>query len=101
MVIVYRQSIVQAFADVQFALDDLSGLQAQAESQADELAQAQTALRLAESRYRAGAETLLTLIDAQRTLYAVQDAAAQLHLARLQASVALYRAFGGGWNSES
>ena len=101
VVIVYRQSIVQAFADVQFALDDLSGLQAQAESQADELAQAQTALRLAESRYRAGAETLLTLIDAQRTLYAVQDAAAQLHLARLQASVALYRAFGGGWNSES
>ncbi len=101
VVIVYRQSIVQAFADVQFALDDLSGLQAQAESQADELVQAQTALRLAESRYRAGAETLLTLIDAQRTLYAVQDAAAQLHLARLQASVALYRAFGGGWNSES
>lgn len=60
---------------------------------------AQRALALAESRYRAGAETLLTLLDAQRTLYAAQDASAQLNALRLQASVSLYKALGGGWQS--
>jgi len=37
------------------------------------------------------------LLDAQRTLYGAQDAVAQLRMQRLQASVGLYRALGGGW----
>ena len=65
-----------------------------------ELAQARQALSLAESRYRAGAEPLLTLLDAQRTLYAAQDPAVQLRLLRLQSGVGLYRALGGGWAPE-
>ncbi|MBW7903089.1 MAG: efflux transporter outer membrane subunit [Rhodocyclaceae bacterium] len=93
----YRQAIVDAFADVELVLNAVAGLDAQAALQAEELAQAQRALTLAESRYRAGAESLLTLLDTQRTLYAAQDAAAQLRLARLSSSVALYRALGGGW----
>ena len=93
----YRQSIVQAFADVQTALNALAGIDAQALSQAEELAQARRALALAEVRYRAGAETLLTLLDTQRSLYAAQDMTVQLQLARLQAHVALYKALGGGW----
>ncbi len=94
----YRQAIVAAFADVELALNAVVGIDAQATAQAEELAQAQRALTLAERRYRAGAETLLTLLDAQRTLYAAQDAAVQLKAQRLQASVALYKALGGGWS---
>ncbi|MDZ5461657.1 efflux transporter outer membrane subunit, partial [Azohydromonas lata] len=94
----YRQHIVAAFADVEVALDAAARLAEQSAAQDQELQQAQRALALAESRYRAGAETLLTLLDAQRTLYAAQDMAVQLRLARLQASVSLYRAFGGGWS---
>lgn len=97
----YRQTIVGAVADVEVALNAVTSLQKQARLQADELAQAQRALSLAESRYRAGAETLLTLLDAQRSLFAAQDTAVQLKLARLLASVSLYRALGGGWSSRS
>ncbi|HEY0295458.1 MAG TPA: efflux transporter outer membrane subunit, partial [Bordetella sp.] len=93
----YRKAIVNALGDVETALNAIDGVARQQQAQDEALAQAREAVRLAESRYRAGAETLLTLLDAQRTLYDAQDQAAQLRLARLQASVALYKALGGGW----
>ncbi|WP_394559998.1 efflux transporter outer membrane subunit [Aquipseudomonas alcaligenes] len=93
----YRQSIVAAFADVQVALNAGAGVEAQWQAQQEVQAQAERALQLAERRYRAGADDLLNLLDAQRTLYAAEDQSAQLRLARLQASVALARALGGGW----
>jgi len=95
----YRQSIVAAFADVQVALNAGAGVEAQWQAQQEVQAQAERALQLAERRYRAGAEDLLNLLDAQRTLYAAEDQSAQLRLARLQASVALARALGGGWQA--
>ncbi len=94
----YRKTIIEAFADVQLALHAVTGVQAQAQAQSEELAQARKALSLAETRYRSGAESLLTLLDAQRTLYAAQDVAMQLRLAHLQAHVSLYKALGGGWD---
>lgn len=97
IVVNYRASVVAAFSDVEIALNAEAGLVAQASAQAEELAQAQRALVLAEARYRAGAETLLTLLDAQRTLYAAQEAAVQLKALRLQAAVSLWKAMGGGW----
>ncbi|TBU85618.1 efflux transporter outer membrane subunit [Phytopseudomonas dryadis] len=97
----YRATLVGAFAEVEVALNGLSGTQAQLQAQNEVLAQAELAFRLAESRYRAGAETLLTLLDTQRSLYSAQDEAAQLRLLRLQASVDLARALGGGWRAET
>lgn len=97
----YRSAIVAAFGDVERALNALSSLAEQHAAQEEELAQASRAFDLASARYRAGADSALTLLDAQRTLYAAQDAALQLRLARLQASVALYRALGGGWQIDT
>jgi hypothetical protein len=37
-------------------------------------------------------------LDAQRTLFAAQDALAQIQLNRLQAAGSLYKALGGGWS---
>lgn len=48
----------------------------------------------------AGAETPLVLLDTQRTLYAAQDVAVQLKLARLQTAVSLYKTLGGGWRKD-
>ena len=93
----YRAAVIGAFADAQTALEGMAFVDAQAAAQADELVEAHRAASLSEARYRAGAETLLVLLDAQRTLYAAQDLAVQLRLARLQARVSLYRALGGGW----
>lgn len=97
----YRAAIVAAWGDARSALHTVAGLQAQASAQAEALAHAQRALQLAESRYRAGADTALVLLEAQRSLAQAQDGAAQLHLARLQAAVGLYRALGGGWGASS
>jgi len=93
----YRQTIVAAFADVEAALNRIQGLEQQAVAQAEALEQAQRAFGFAQSRYQAGAETLLTLLDTQRTLFTAQDVQLQIRQQRLQASVDLYRALGGGW----
>jgi len=97
LLLAYRQSIVQAFSDVQTALNAVAGVQQQALAQEEELRQARRAMALAEARYRAGAETQLVLLDTQRSLYQAQDLAVQLQQERLRASVALYKALGGGW----
>lgn len=95
----YRQTIVTAAGDVERALNALAGNAAQRVAQDEELAQARRALTLAESRYRAGAESMLTLLDTQRSLYAAQDTAVALRADGLSASVALYKALGGGWQA--
>ncbi|MDH1264835.1 efflux transporter outer membrane subunit [Pseudomonas sp. GD03944] len=95
----YRQRIVEAFADVQIALNAGNGVEAQWQAQQEVQVQAERALQLAERRYQAGADDLLNLLDAQRTLYAAEDQSAQLRLARLQSGVALARALGGGWSA--
>jgi outer membrane protein, multidrug efflux system len=59
--------------------------------------QAQRSLRLAEIRYREGVDDLLTVLDAQRTLFQSEDQLAQTRLSRLQASIDLFKALGGGW----
>jgi outer membrane protein TolC len=93
----YRGAIINGFADVEKALNSIRGLDEQRQWQSEELSQAQTAFNIAQSRYRAGAEDLLTVLETQRTLYAAQDLNVQLRLSRMQASIALYKALGGGW----
>ena len=60
---------------------------------------AQSALRLAEVRYREGADDLMTVLDAQRSLFDAQDRLAQIRLDRLEAAVSLFKALGGGWSA--
>ncbi|WP_405121994.1 efflux transporter outer membrane subunit [Pseudomonas sp. M20] len=93
----YRGAIINGFADVEKALNSIRRLDEQRLWQNEELNQAQTAFNIAQSRYEAGAEDLLTVLENQRTLYAAQDQNAQLRLSRVQASIALYKALGGGW----
>ena len=93
----YRGSIINALADVEKALNSADGLDRQRQWQDEELKQAQRAFDIAQNRYTAGAELLLTVLQTQRTLYQAQEQHVQLRMARLQASIALYKALGGGW----
>jgi len=93
----YRGSIINALADVEKALNSADGLDRQRQWQDEELKQAQRAFDIAQNRYTAGAELLLTVLQTQRTLYQAQEQHVQLRMARLQASLALYKALGGGW----
>jgi len=95
----YRQSVLQAFAEVE---DDLASLRILAE-QSDEIAQAQLAARrsadLAQKLYDAGRGSYLELLDAQRNLASVERNAVQLRGERAVTTVALIRALGGGWDA--
>jgi multidrug efflux system outer membrane protein len=93
----YRKAILAALADVEGALASSGRTAEQEVLQQQILEQARRALRLAEVRYREGADDLLTLLDAQRTLFQAEDQLAQIRLSRLQASIGLFKALGGGW----
>ena len=95
----YRRNILVALREVEDALSNLDRSARQMEFQADILEEARRTLRLAELRYREGADDLLSMLDAQRTLFQAQDQLAQLQFARLSATVDLYRALGGGWSA--
>jgi NodT family efflux transporter outer membrane factor (OMF) lipoprotein len=100
LVEIYRKSILTAFADVESALVAADRSAQRETLQSRVLAESRNALHLAEVRYREGADDLLTVLDAQRTLFSAQDALAQIRLDRLSASVSLFKALGGGWKAE-
>ena len=94
----YEKSIQTAFREVADALagratlaDQLAALQAQADAERDRL-------RLAELRYRNGIASHLDLLDAQRSLFAVEQSLAQVRLTQRVNEVQLYKALGGGWS---
>jgi multidrug efflux system outer membrane protein len=93
----YRKAILAALSDVESALAAGGRTAEQEALQVRVVAEAREALRIAEVRYREGVDDLITVLDAQRTLFQAQDQVAQVRLSRLQASVALYKALGGGW----
>jgi NodT family efflux transporter outer membrane factor (OMF) lipoprotein len=92
----YRQTVVTALQDVE---DSLSAVrQEQLAEVADQAAAdaARKAATLATAQYKFGTIDFLTVLDTQRTLYQAEDTLVQARLMRLQASVSLFRAFGGG-----
>lgn len=95
----YRKTILTALAEVESGLVAASRVAQEEALQAQALEKARNAQRLAEVRYREGADDLLTVLDAQRTLFDAQDRLAQVRLDRLQAAVDLFKALGGGWST--
>jgi NodT family efflux transporter outer membrane factor (OMF) lipoprotein len=93
----YRQGVVTALQDVE---DSLSAAQQQQLAEAADqnaAGAARKAATLAQAQYALGTVDFLTVLDVQRTLYQSEDTLVQVRLARLQASVSLFRAFGGGF----
>ncbi len=94
----YEKAIQSAFREVADAL-------AQQGTLAEQLA-AQTALVdasadnhvLSDARYRRGIDSYLSVLDAQRSLYAAQQGLITLRLTKSSNHVTLYKALGGGWN---
>ena len=94
----YRQQVLVAFQDVENALADLRTLAVQAEAQDRAVEAAQRTLDLANQSYRQGASTYLDITDAERTLFNDQRTSAQILGQRMQATVQLIKALGGGWH---
>ncbi len=97
----YRRVALTAFREVNdnlAAVQKLGEQEARLREQRDALA---AALRHATNRYRAGYSPYLEQLDAQRQLFSAELNLIQAHADRLNASVALYQAMGGGWRPAS
>jgi NodT family efflux transporter outer membrane factor (OMF) lipoprotein len=95
----YRVAIVAALVDVENSLSAIRHLDAARDFQIDNVAQSERAFEGARIRYKQGYGDFLTMVEAQRILYAVRDQFMQYKLARLQALVSLCKALGGGWQA--
>jgi multidrug efflux system outer membrane protein len=94
----YRGQVLTAFQDVENALDDLHQLAGQAEADERALAAAQRSLLLARQQYAKGQVNFLDVLDAERTALADERLTAQLAGQRMQSTVQLVKALGGGWH---
>jgi outer membrane protein, multidrug efflux system len=95
----YRAVIVAALVDVENSLSAIHHLDAARDSQNDNVEQSERAFEGARLRYKDGYGDFLTMLEAQRTVYAARDQFSQYKLARLQALVSLCKALGGGWQT--
>jgi NodT family efflux transporter outer membrane factor (OMF) lipoprotein len=93
----YRKIILTALQEVDDALNRTRVTATQETNQQQIVAQSERSLKLVEALYREGSGDLLSLLDAQRSLFQAQDSLSQQRLARLKAAVDLYKALGGGW----
>lgn len=95
----YREQVLVAFKDVEDQLSTLRLLADQDAAQSRAVASAGRATVLSDSRYRNGLVSQLELLDARRSELRNRRQALQVRSAQYQATVALVRALGGGWDS--
>jgi multidrug efflux system outer membrane protein len=101
LVATYRKTVFTAFHDVEASLDSVK-------STADQLALVEIqvkadaeAYRISELQYREGTIDILSLLNNQQNLFQAQQALVQTKLLRLEASLSLYSALGGGWDQKA
>jgi outer membrane protein, multidrug efflux system len=94
----YHSSVLNALEEVQNALVNYAQEQERRDRLNEAAQQSQLAVDLATEQYRAGLVDFLSVLDAQRELYADEDQAAQSQTSVTTDVIALYRALGGGWN---
>jgi NodT family efflux transporter outer membrane factor (OMF) lipoprotein len=93
----YRQTILLAAADVENALSAFAHTEARRISLLAEVQSLIKAHELSEEAYRAGAITLIDVLDADRQLLAASDDFAAVRADVARAAVGVFRAMGGGW----
>ncbi len=97
----YRQELLNALEEVEDALSAYSRERARRESLRLAVAANQQALELAADRYTGGLESFLSVLDAQRTVYAAEDELVRSERDLAVSLVAVYKSLGGGWSAES
>ncbi|RZU43438.1 efflux transporter outer membrane subunit [Edaphobacter modestus] len=95
----YRQTTLTAFQQVEDDLNALHGLETEAGQQQDATASAQQSLDLFTTRYEGGVDTYLQVITWQTALLQNERNDIDITQRRLEASVLLIKALGGGWNA--
>jgi len=101
-----RQALAQYQSSIQIAfretLDAMSNRATSSEREAAlrmQLDALQSTLKVAQLRYGGGYAAYLDVLDAQRGVYAAELQVVDARLVQLTASVALFKALGGGWQA--
>jgi NodT family efflux transporter outer membrane factor (OMF) lipoprotein len=96
----YEKSVLTAFEDVENALVNYGNEQTRYRSLLEAAAANRRALQMANDLYIQGLVPFLNVLDAQRTLYATESDLAQSEANMASNLVALYKALGGGWETD-
>jgi outer membrane protein TolC len=94
----YRKSVISAFQDTEDALVATRQTAEQERRQQIAVDTAQRAFDIANAQLRAGIINVLTVLNTQTALFTAQNILVQVKLARLNATVSLFKALGGGWS---
>ena len=97
-VAIYRQTSLTAFQEVEDNVAALRILEDEAQQQEQAVASSKDSLQLFKNRYKGGVDTYLQVITAQTTELANERNAIDILRRRMDASVLLIKALGGGWN---
>lgn len=92
----YEKAIQSAFKEVADVLATRATLEHQLESQYKLQKNYQQTYNIAHARFRAGLDNYLTVLDAERSLFANQQSILQLELQKILSQVHLYHVLGGG-----
>jgi outer membrane protein, multidrug efflux system len=96
----YEKAIQSAFREVADALAVRGTVDQQVSAQQSLVHASAETYRLSNSRYDKGIDSYLGVLDAQRTLFASQQALVFLRLAKVANQVNLYAVLGGGWETQ-
>ena len=94
----YRQTSLTAFQEVEDNVAALRILENETQQQQEAVASSQESLQLFTNRYKGGVDTYLQVITAQTIELANERNAIDILRRRLDASVLLIKALGGGWD---
>ncbi|HEX2714362.1 MAG TPA: efflux transporter outer membrane subunit [Candidatus Acidoferrales bacterium] len=94
----YQSTILNSLEEVQNALVNYSQEQERRDRLNQAVEQSQLAVDLAIEQYRAGLVDFLSVLEAERELYASEDQFVQSQTSVTTNVIALYRALGGGWS---
>jgi NodT family efflux transporter outer membrane factor (OMF) lipoprotein len=90
-------TVLAALKETEQALARLDGAVAREEILVRATAASDRAAEISESRFRAGSDNFLQLLQAQRDQASTRGDLAQAQAERAQAQIALFKALGGGW----
>jgi multidrug efflux system outer membrane protein len=96
-VITYRSTVLTALEETENALVAYSEEQTRREHLESAVRSEEESVQLSSELYKAGLTDFLSVLDAQRALYADEDLLAQSRTAQTVDLIALYKALGGGW----
>ena len=94
----YRQTVLNAFKEVEDNLSALRTLEAEAQTQDEAVQSSRLSTELTLNQYKAGTVNYLNVVTVQAMQYNNEATAVKILGQRLVAAVALVQALGGGWN---